>query len=493
MFCAGQVLGRRALPFNSLAAAALVVLALNPADLFSVGAQLSFLSVAGILWYAPLWSDSMRPKDPLDRLLLESRRWPSRLTWRFPRGVRNVAVLSAVVWLLTLPLVTARFHVVALTAIALSVLLWIPAFVGLATGFALLAVGWLCWPLAVVLGWCCDKALWALDALIGMARTVPGSCLWVRGPSPWWLVGFYGGLGVLAAFPALRPSRRWCLAMLAGWSALGLLVPAVARHGDALQCTVLSVGHGCAVVVQLPSGQTLLYDAGKLAAPESGMQSVAACLWAKGVTHLNAIVLSHADADHYNAVPELIRRFSVEAVYVSPVMFAGENRSLAALEQALRTADIPIREICAGDCLVDDRGCRIEVLHPPRHGVSGKDNANSVVLGLQCGGRRMLLPGDLESPGLEALISQRKWHCDVLLAPHHGSRLSRSPELAAWCKPQWVVISGSRTREPSGAVSVYRDLGCQVLHTSEVGAVEVQIEEGHLEVSGFLDRNPELP
>ncbi len=58
--CAAAYLGRRPLSFNSLAAAALVVLAMNPNDLFHVGAQLSFLSVAGIMWFAPHWMDTAR-------------------------------------------------------------------------------------------------------------------------------------------------------------------------------------------------------------------------------------------------------------------------------------------------------------------------------------------------------------------------------------------------------------------------------------------------
>ena len=33
------------------------------------------------------------------------------------------------------------------------------------------------------------------------------------------------------------------------------------------------------------------------------------------------IVISHADADHYNAIAELFQLFSVGEVYVSPVMF----------------------------------------------------------------------------------------------------------------------------------------------------------------------------
>ena len=64
--CIAVWLGRRPLGFNSLAAAALVVLAINPAHLFHVGAQLSFLCVAGLIWFAtrrPHWDDESERND----------------------------------------------------------------------------------------------------------------------------------------------------------------------------------------------------------------------------------------------------------------------------------------------------------------------------------------------------------------------------------------------------------------------------------------------
>ncbi len=426
-FCAGQLMGRGSLPLISLAAAGLVLLAINPVMLFSVGVQLSFLSVAAILWCVPRLPRARRSLDPLDRVVDEGRSWPARMGRRFLRVTGDVALVSAVVWLVTLPLVMARFHVLALVAVGLNVLIWVPVWASLSTGFALLAVGWIGWPLAAALGWCCDKSLWMTDWLVGAARAVPHSCLWVAGPPGWWLAGFYGGLGVLAAFPALRPRPRWCWALLIGWCAAGLVGPMVGGNRGALECTFLSVGHGCAVVVRLPDGRTMLYDAGKMAAPVSGMRTIAGCLWAKGVTHIDMVVLSHADADHYNALGDLIERFAVGTVCVSPVMFQQPSRSLAALERSIEAAGIPIKEISAGECLVDAEGCRIDVFHPPQGGVQGRDNANSIVLGLQYGGRRILLPGDLESPGLDTLVSEASWKCDVLLAPHHGSQWSRSP------------------------------------------------------------------
>lgn len=489
VMCLGYGLQRRGLPFNSLAAAALVVLAVNPAELFRIGAQLSFLSVAGLMWFAPHWA-SRTEQDPLERLVAESRSWPSRAAHASLRWLRDLTRVSATIWLLTLPLVAATFHIVAPVALVLNTIVWVPVAVGMVSGFLVLATGWLLPPLAAIFGWICDGSLVLTEACVALARQTPYGHFWIPGPAGWWLMGLYGGLGLLAAVPALRPPRRWLVAILAGWTAAGFIVSLVPKAQPALDCTFLSVGHGCAVVIRAPSGQTILYDAGQMASPELGARSIAECLWSFGVTHLDAVVLSHSDADHYNSLPELLRLCSVGVVYVSPMMFEEPNTSLETLRRRIRDQEVPIREISAGDRLAVGRDWRMEVIHPTRRGVIGSDNANSVVLAIEHLGRRILLPGDIEPPGLDDLIAELPWDCDVLLAPHHGSRGSDPPGLAAWCRPEWVIVSGSRSKDWEATAIAYRAGGAKLVHTAECGAVHVTIDPRGIHVIPFRRHVP---
>ncbi len=338
----------------------------------------------------------------------------------------------------------------------------------------------------------CNLNFRVLEWCVTAVRHIPGSHFWVPGPADWWLWGFYGGLGILAAVPRLRPPRRWCVALLAGWIAVGFT--AAWRHDrERLNCTFLSMGHGCAVLLELPSGQTMLYDAGQMGMPATGSRAIAESLWLRGKTHLDAVVLSHSDIDHYNALPGVLEKFSVGAVYVSPVMFDKENRAMTALRAAIERHGVPIREVRAGDRLRGGDGCALEVLHPPGHGILGTDNANSVVLSVEYLGRRILLPGDLESPGLDDLLAEEPQHCEVLMAPHHGSRQSQLPGLAAWCRPRFVVFSGDGRWSVPDAESPYRSVGAQVLHTFQGGAIEVRIDAAGLRVSEFVKHDRGAP
>jgi len=486
VMCGAFWLGRKPLAMNSLAAAALVVLVLNPADIFRVGVQLSFLCMIVLTRIYSLSWPQGTAQAALKRLLRESRPWPIRALSSAGRWMWELALVGLAIWLVTTPLVMARFHIFSPVALVLNTLLWLPMTAALWTGFGLLVVGAVCPPLAPMLGGCCDGTIAMLQSGIETARRLPASYFWLPGPAEWWLVGFYGGLAIALVWPRLRPPRRWCVAILAGWIAVGVGTPLVWRDRPHLACTFVSLGHGCGTVLQLPSGATLLYDAGALTSPRSAASAISACLWSQGIVRLDAVLLSHANVDHYNALPGLLERFSVGTVYVPPGMFARETPTLTALQRAIQRAGVPVRETWAGDRLSGGPGCRIEVLHPPRRGVVGSENANSMVLAVEYLGRRILLPGDLERPGLNDVVHEEPWHCDVLLAPHHGSRASGSPGLASWCTPRFVVISGSLTLYVEQVKATYEKIGASVLHTAENGAVSVRIDEKGLQLATLL-------
>jgi competence protein ComEC len=194
--------------------------------------------------------------------------------------------------------------------------------------------------------------------------------------------------------------------------------------------------------------------------------------------------------DHYNAVPGLLERFSVGTVYVSPVMFRGTDdamdRGPKALLDAIHHAGVPIREIWSGDRLHVGPEVLVQVLHPPRKGVVGTDNANSVTLAVEYAGRRILLPGDLESPGIDDVMAEAPYDCDVLLAPHHGSRRSDPPGFAAWSTPEWVVLSGGGGEQAAPVIRTYEDAGADVLVTNEVGAVQFNVQpDSRIEMKTF--------
>jgi len=494
VMCVARLLGRRALAFNTLALAGLILLIVNPTNLFQVGTQLSFLAVATLACSQRLSYWWATPDDPLQRLIAQSRPWTSRLLRKVAVFVWQLWVISTVIWLVALPLVIYRFHLVSPIAVFVNPVALVPMSVALFSGFAVLVLGWTIPPLADVSGSVCSYSLSIIEASVRWADQISWGHAWTPSPPLWWVQLFYAALAIGVAFPRFRVGLRWGIALTATWFAIGfaLTVGPLARwdakQHDQLACTFIAVGHGTSVLVELPNGQTLLYDGGSLGSSRFAVQPIAATLWSRGISHLDAIIISHADADHYNAVPGVLERFSAGVVYVSPVMFRDSTPALEALREAIQARGVPLRELDATVRLNGGEGVALEVLHPPPQGVIGSDNANSIVLRIGYLDHTILLPGDLETPGLEAVMAELPVDCSIVMAPHHGSLRSDPLGFSAWTTPEHVVISGSATRDAGAVRWAYEHGGAAVSHTAADGAVRFEVSAAGITTSKFATR-----
>lgn len=481
--CGGMLLGRTRIGLNGLAFAALVFLILNPADLFHTGVQLSFLSVAVLIWAAEHLFQRA-PLDPLDRLIASTRPWPQRFMRKLARAVKETFLVGSILWIFIAPLTMSRFHLFTPAALLLNVVL-IPALgVTMAAGLGVLVFGaWLV-PLASLFAWVCNAGLSFIDWSVKIALHVPAARLWVPGPPELWLVLFYAGLAVVVLLPKLLPPLRWRVALVGGWCGVSLIAAGAASPPvHQVRCTFIAVGHGGAELLELPDGKTLLYDSGRLGQPVGGAQSISSVLWSRGISHLDAVIISHADADHYNSLPELLRRFSVGSVYVSPGMFNHQSKALNVLRKSIEEST-RLDYVAAGDRLQLDGGVSIEVLNPPPQGIVGSDNANCIVMSVQYAGHGILLTGDIATPGIEMLMNEAPTPYDVVQAPHHGSSYSSPEKFASWSTPMFAVICGSKT-DGLAARTVYEAHGAKVLNTADCGAITVTIDPGGIEVQTF--------
>ena len=255
VMCVARLLGRRAFEFNTLALAGLILLAVNPTNLFQAGTQLSFLAVATLSCSRGIAFWLTEPEDPLQRLISQSRPWPSRMLRRARVFVWQLWVASTVIWLVALPLVMYRFHLVSPVAVFLNPILWVPMGVALFSGFGVLIFGWTVPPLANVSAWVCGQSLAVIEHGVLWAVEIPCGHAWVPSPPQWWVLSFYGALAVGVAVPRFRLALRWLIALAAIWFAVGFAVTVgplarrEASRGEQLACTFVAVGHGTSVLI----------------------------------------------------------------------------------------------------------------------------------------------------------------------------------------------------------------------------------------------------
>ncbi|MCO6458746.1 MAG: ComEC/Rec2 family competence protein [Pirellulaceae bacterium] len=503
-WCEARLLQRPAAALNTLAGSALVLIVMRPSVVFETGAQLSFLAVATLVgWRFGSWRTVAA--DPLRQLVDQARPWPVRWLRRSLATWVRLWWRGVVVWLVSLPLVLARFHVLSLSGVLLNAVLWPPLVVSLFAGLLTMLVGGLVPGLGWLCGRVCDGGLWCLETMVDLAGRVPGGHHWLPGPPTWFLLLFYTVWATCVLLPrrdaeSAAGAPGWPVAFSAWRTALLLVLAAASvvvspalrsweyRRADRpLRVTFLAMGHGTSVLCEFSDGRTLLYDAGSLGDPAGAARTIAQALWARGLLRVDQLVISHADADHYNAVPELLGRFAVGQVWVAPTLLRRTDEGTWALRRGIGATGVPVRCLVAGDRRQMAERTWLAVLHPPPDGVAGSDNANSLVLRITHQGRSVLLTGDIEGNGLEAMLNLPPLACDVLLAPHHGSRHSRPDDVLRWARPRFLVISGGRTDSLEQMRRITGWERGRVLHTAQGGAVIAELDRESVRVRAWRD------
>jgi competence protein ComEC len=288
----------------------------------------------------------------------------------------------------------------------------------------------------------------------------------------WWVIGFYVGLFAIVLTPSLRVHWRMMAFAAVGWLAIGLSADYLRPREDCLRITFLAVGHGGCTVLETPDGRTILFDAGTMTGPEITQRVIAPFLWSRGIRRIDDVLLSHADLDHFNGLPELIRRFRIGRVLVTPTFSEKPTPGVQLALREIVNAGVTMRIVKAGDQLVAG-DVTLNVLHPPVAGPEGLENLRSLTISVEHAGRSVLLTGDVQGLGLDQVLRQPHGNLDVLQAPHHGSRTSNTPALARWARPKVVVSNEGAPTWPTNVPAMYADHGARYLSTWKHGAVTI--------------------
>ena len=464
---------------NNLALAGLVLMMDRPSVLFEIGTQLSFMAVAVLI----VTSERLiKSQSPL-RSLIANRSAKPQKWFAICRSVLwEMIRMSFWVWFITAPLVWTGFHVISPIAIMLNLFLWIPMLIALITGLGMIFAGWI-WPVGALLGLICGMQLWIVDKVVEYGERVSFGHFWSPAPPMLWLYGFYAiGIGCTAMFGIRKiRGRRILLRSLVLWFLLGLSYHPIRNvvrfhliDAERMTLTFLDVGHGAHLWIETPDNKLWCYDAGRMGDHERSYRTMVDALWANGHSQIDTLLLSHADADHFNAMPGILHRFSARRFVTTPQVLSHPDPLLATLTMKLQSLSVPTTEWKRGD-FEEHPQWQVMVLHPPPMDVGRNDNANSLCLVIEYAGRKVFLPGDLEPPGTAMVLAQPSMDVDVLLAPHHGSLHAQADKVLEWCDPDIVVISGSQRAVTPKVLDIFSTKDRKLYVTARDHAVRIHI------------------
>ncbi len=451
--------------FNTLAAAGLVILIIDPTSLFSVSFQLSFTAVFGIC--LGLKSNFLKNANKIYLFFFTS--------------------LFAII--ATMPIVLYYFNTLCTMGFFTNIV-------------AVPIIGFLVVPLELLslfLSFAStDAALFLLKTsasilsfalyIIHKIAELPFSAFKTVTPNIYEICCYY------ALILSLFNLKRFRLAKIATYIALIVLSCDIAywsyerffRNYPVI--TVLDVGQGNAALLELPKGYTMLIDGGGFSDNSSfdvGAYILAPFLWKKKIRSIDTVVLSHPNSDHMNGLIYILKNFYVKNLWSNnePASTKGyrsfsEAANKSGAENA-RFSDI------YGPHIIN--GATLEIIYPPKNFMkktkkenSRDPNNNSLVLRADFENFSIFFPGDIMSEAEKELIamSKKKLESTIMIAPHHGSKSSSTEAFLNAVQPEIVIISCGFENKfgfPHKSVAKrYEKKGYKIFRTDMDGAIVIK-------------------
>jgi competence protein ComEC len=487
-FCGAFIFRRKSNLFNSLALAAVVLLLIRPTGLFEAGWQLSFVSVLGILALCPRFYPILRERtidQPWFADFMKARpHLPRILTNPWPYSLFSTSFTA---WLATAGIMLYHFYTIQWLTSIWTVL--VSPLIGVVSilGYLKLIIAIVSPTIATALGIIANILA---DLLIYVVKLIAGlniSEILIGKTGVMTILLFYGLIVFSFFFRLQNLTLKKAVCVISAMLILAMLaLPKWQKaHNNNLTVTVLDVGHGQAILAQLPGGNNMLFDAGSLSRNDIGSRVVLPFLRYNAIGKIDAVIISHGDIDHINGLPEI----ADGVIYAGDVFFDEEHTrpTVQFLHEEMRQKGIEIKP--ADDKMQTKGPAVIKLLWP----VPGSyeinqvsDNDKSLVMMIEFAGGRIFLCSDIEKfAQKEVLRLYPDLKPDVLIAPHHGSIKTLEPDFINKLGPDVVICSCGRTAYEKG--QAIKEAGnSRLFYTGRDGAVTIRVsKQGLIDTTTF--------
>ncbi|WP_240793433.1 DNA internalization-related competence protein ComEC/Rec2 [Psychrobacillus vulpis] len=402
--------------------------------------------------------------------------------------IKQSFVITAVCQLIVYPVLLYQFYEVSVSSF-LANLLFVPlfTFVILPFNFFFFFLTYLSTPISKLLFSMYEPLRSLLEKFIVYISSFPFQ-LW-NPMKPTLFLIFIAYLAVFIFFISIESKKSKLFSIVI------LFIPMVIIHlvpyvDSSTKITFLNVGQGDCIIIEMPyRKEVIMIDTGGLLrfdqeawkdtkeVYEVGREIVVPFLKGKGITKIDILIITHADADHMEGAEEILEEIRVKEVHITPSSFRKEIMN--DLMEEINKQRIPLYEKKAGDH-IKSKYYQFRYLYPLDSNYEG--NNDSLVLSMRNSYFHGLFIGDLEKQGEEDLVrnySKSLQHLTLLKLGHHGSKTSSNQSFLELTQPKVAVVSAgynNRYGHPHPeVVERLKSLQIPFLQTGTDGTIQVEI------------------
>lgn len=464
---------------------ALLILLFQPLQLFTVSFQLSFTAVIGILFCVPALKNMLSIHKASGSKRQRQKSFKNTISY-LRNWVLAGLLVSTVATMATLPISLFAFNRFS-TVGPLANLIVEPALCLLT-----LSLGVCSLPLLFTIPQAANLLLQTgtvgIDLALQCAQffaQVPYSSLWRPSPSLLIIALYYAALLlVMSNWKKNRAPILTAIPLLIVIAIMVLPVTGKPHNRQSVQISFLDVAQGSSTLLEFPDNLSILVDGGGAyyGKDSVGERVIAPYLWHRSISKLDGLIITHPDADHYNGLEFIIRRFHPTRIWVRDTLDhdAGYIRLLALAQKV--HSDLYSSE--KGNILGRDK-MHVRCMYnfgSKKNKYEAKSSNSGLIVKACADEFCVLLPGDVEQEDEQYLATVNgKLAAQVLLAAHHGSKTSNSEMFLQAVSPNTIVVSASKTKKKyypaQRLIEACKKRGIDLISTAELGTIILRVDE----------------
>ncbi len=429
--------------FNSITIAALILLLLNPNDLFSPGFLLSFSAVISILIIYPIISEQIKPLS----------------VHKYLKNVLLFIAVSLSAQLGTLPFTLTYFSKLSLVSLFANLIVIPLIGIIVSIGILTLSISLISIWVASIFASVNEIIVQILYLFVRQTSDLSFSFIPIYNFSLVDGIIFYIFLGIIffvlkTFYKRILLSFIILLLLFTMFNFLKLDDKNLLPNG-LLSIVYIDIGQGDSFLLKFPNGTTALIDAGNATEYfDNGERVIYPLLQRLGIDEIDYAFISHLDSDHYGGSISLINKNIIKKVYKPK-----NNNSVkdSIFEDYLNFKKINYSYYSNESFDID--GCKVYTLNDTsNYSFNNFDSNNkSGIIKFVYGNTSFLFVGDAEHEAEKYLMSRYSEFIksDVLKVGHHGSKTSTSDSFLDLVNPKIGIISAgvmNKFKHPSKSV-----------------------------------------
>ncbi len=256
-----------------------------------------------------------------------------------------------------------------------------------------------------------------------------------------------------------------------------------------LELYMLDVGQGDSTILITPRNKVIVVDTGEggnKANYDNGKNTLIPFLLAHKKHSIDYLIISHVDLDHIGGAYYLLEHMKINNIIMG--IQTVETSNFSKMVELANKKDVKILYLKKGDNYRLDDKTLINVLWPDLDNIVYDNAINnmSLVFKLNCNNKSILFTGDIEEEGEQAILSSygmdngkrmidNVLKSDIIKVPHHGSKTSSTIDFIQYVNPKIAIIGVGQDNKfghpNEGVIKRYNKLGTKIYRTDEIGEI----------------------